>query len=560
MLRKPIAMESQTFSITGQLVDVHQRKIYPAEVHVLNDKIQAINPTKNAGSKYILPGFIDAHIHIESSMLTPAAFGKEAVIHGTVATVSDPHEIANVCGIPGIEFMLENAEKTPLKINFGAPPCVPATSFETAGATITSADIETLIQWKDIRYLSEMMNFPGVLHRQEDVMAKIRAAQKAGKPIDGHAPGLRGKEAAQYAAAGISTDHECFTLAEALDKLAAGMLILIREGSAAKNFEALAELLITHPGKIMFCSDDKHPDELVKGHINQLVKRALAYGADLFDVLHAACVLPVLHYKLPVGLLRSGDPADFIVTDDLKNFTRLNTYINGELVAEDGKSLLPDVSVTTINQFRATLQQPLNFRTPIAEQGGTHNIRVIEALDGQLITNGTEKEIALINGCFLPDTEQDLLKIGVLNRYQENTLPSTAVVQNFGLKKGAIASSVAHDSHNIVFVGCDDNAICEAVNALIKAKGGISVFDGENTKVLPLPIAGLMSVKDAHSLAKAYQELDAAAKKLGSKLSAPFMTLSFMALPVIPDLKITDKGLFDVGKFSFTDLKIPKHL
>lgn len=547
-------MDSKSFSINGQLVDVINRRIYPALVNIESGYIRSIQEIEKATAQYILPGFIDAHVHIESSMLTPAAFGKAAVAHGTVATVSDPHEIANVCGIQGVSFMLENAASTPLKIHFGAPPCVPATVFETSGAVLNASDIKQLLQREDIFYLSEMMNYPGVLHQDPEVMAKIQAAQNAGKPVDGHAPGLVGNDAMAYAAAGITTDHECFTLQEALDKIKAGMYILIREGSAAKNFEALSELWFQHPDKIMLCSDDKHPDDLMEGHINQLVQRSLEKGADIFDVLYAASILPVKHYGLSVGLLREGDPADFIVSAELSRFENLDTYINGVLVAKAGKSLLSDVPVTTINHFLAQKQHPDDFKTIISGKAGETKVKVIEALDGQLITKQKIETIALQSGMFNPDPENDLLKIGVLNRYNADARPVTAIVQGFGLKKGAIASSVAHDSHNIVFVGCSDEAICEAVNALIDNSGGISVYSNEGLKLLPLPVAGLMSDLDAETIARTYKELDAAAKALGSTLRAPFMTLSFMALPVIPDLKITDKGLFDVAAFQLTTL------
>jgi len=544
-----------SFSLSGQLVDIHNRDIFPAAITVTNGKISSIQRLGIAEQRYILPGFIDAHIHIESSMLVPSEFARIAVTHGTVATVSDPHEIANVCGIAGVQYMLDNAATSPLKFNFGAPSCVPATNFETAGAIIDADGIAKLLAKKEIRYLAEMMNFPGVLFEDKEVMAKIAAAKKAGKPIDGHAPGLRGDDAKKYIAAGISTDHECTNIEEAKDKLSHGMKILIREGSAAKNFDALVDLIHSHPGQIMFCSDDKHPDELIKGHINELVVRAIKHGCSMFDVLHAACVLPVQHYNLDVGLLRVGDDADFIIVDGLDDFKVLDNYIAGNLVAKDGKSLIAPSGIQAINNFGIDEQTADNFKVRVADETEEINCKIIEALDGQLITSSATALLRVEDNCIQTNVAYDILKIGVVNRY--NTAPiAMGFIKNFGLTKGALASSVAHDSHNIVFVGVDDESICEAVNAIIRVKGGISLYDGVEAKVMPLPIAGLMSDKDAQQAGEEYQAIDRKAKQLGSKLGAPFMTLSFMALPVIPQLKMTDIGLFDVQKFEFVDLQL----
>lgn len=539
-------------TISGQLVDLFQRRIYPAEISISGGMIVAIRETAAAPAHYILPGFVDAHIHIESSMLIPTAFARLAVVHGTIATVSDPHEIANVCGMPGIQYMIDNAAQTPFKFFFGAPSCVPATTFETAGATINSSDVATLLGNKDIWYLSEMMNYPGVLYSDPEVMAKIAAAKKAGKPIDGHAPGLHGEQAAAYAAAGITTDHECFTLGEALDKIDAGMHILIREGSAAKNFEALSDLLRTHPEKVMLCSDDKHPDELAINHINALVKRALEKGYDLFNVLRAACVHPVLHYNLPVGMLRIGDPADFISIDNLSSFNILQTWINGTLVAENGRSLLPVIQAPTINNFNTARKSPLDFTVKAT---GANTIKVIEALEGQLITNHIDAAAIIENNNIVSDIANDILKIAIVNRYSPDAPVAVAFIKNFGLKRGALASTVAHDCHNIIAVGTTDDELCAAVNTLIDCKGGICVVDGANSSTMPLPVAGLMSPDDGHKVAAEYTRIDQLAKELGTPLKAPFMTLSFMALLVIPSLKLSDKGLFDGNKFTFTPLQ-----
>jgi len=481
-------------------------------------------------------------------MLIPSEFAKLAVVHGTVATVSDPHEIANVCGMEGVEFMIENGKKVPFKFYFGAPSCVPATIFETAGATLDSTDVEKLLQRDEIKYLSEMMNFPGVLNEDEEVMKKISAAHHLLKPVDGHAPGLRGDLAKQYIAAGITTDHECFTKEEALDKLQNGMKIIIREGSAAKNFEALADLLNDYPNQMMFCSDDKHPDSLVVGHINQLCARAVAKGINVYKVLRAACVNPVLHYKLDVGLLKESDPADFIVVKDLEKFEVLKTFINGELVAEEGKSKIESGKSKVINNFSCSKKKVEDFAIK-ANVG--NKINVIEALDGQLITNKILYEPEVINGRLESDIEDDILKIVVVNRYK-NAPIAKAFINNFKLLKGAIASSVAPDSHNIVAVGADDESICWAVNLVIENRGGISAVDNEKELVLALPVAGLMSNEDGYKVAASYTAIDKIVKeKLGSTLSAPFMTLSFMGLLVIPHLKLSDKGLFDGDSFSF---------
>jgi len=549
-------MAQTSFKITGNLVDVWKKSIYHVCLEIVDGKIHAIQKTGEPvqAGNYILPGFVDAHVHIESSMLIPSEFARLAVVHGTISTVSDPHEIANVCGLEGVEYMINNGKKVPFKFNFGAPSCVPATIFETAGASLDAAAVKALLEKPEIKYLSEMMNFPGVLNQDPEVMQKIRAAHALNKPIDGHAPGLRGATAKAYIEAGISTDHECFTLEEALDKLEHGMKIIIREGSAAKNFEALIELLEDHPNLIMFCSDDKHPDSLEAGHINQLCARAVAKGIDLFMVLRAASVNPVLHYDLDMGLLCEGDDADFIITDDLTNFIIKQTYINGQLVAENGKSLIVSVPEITINQFDCA---PIAAEDLVIAANAYPSIEgkipVMEALDGQLITNKLWLEPTTEKELLVSDTNRDILKMVVVNRY--HTAPiAKCFIQNFGFKHGAIASSVAHDSHNIVAVGVDDKSLARAINLVIQERGGVSVVDGELESVLGLPVAGLMSTEDGYQVAAAYTKIDRMAKNLESSLEAPFMTLSFMALLVIPHLKLSDKGLFDGDSFSFIPL------
>lgn len=539
-----------TFKVQGNIVDIPNRNIFFGELKIENGKIKSISALDNSPvttQPYILPGFIDSHVHIESSMLVPSEFARLAVVHGTVATISDPHEIANVCGMEGVEFMIDNGKTVPFKFNFGAPSCVPATIFETAGAALDSDDIKKLLERSEIKYLSEMMNFPGVLFKDEEVMKKIAAAHALGKPVDGHAPGLRGGTAQQYIDAGISTDHECFMEEEALDKLQRGMKILIREGSAAKNFEALIELMNDWPDMIMFCSDDKHPDSLVAGHINQLCARAVAKGIDIFNVLKAACINPILHYKLDVGKLEIGDDADFIIAENLVDFNILKTYINGELVAENGKSFITCEKSAIVNQFDCTEKISSDFAIPFL---GETEIPVIEALDGQLITNKLFFTPIVKDGLIVSDVPNDVLKMVVVNRYFDATV-AVSFVKNFGLRQGALASSVAHDSHNIIAVGVDDESICAAVNLVIKELGGVSAVGNGQSQILPLPVAGLMSNEDGYKVAESYTAIDKMTKQLGSTLAAPFMTLSFMALLVIPHLKLSDKGLFDGDRFKF---------
>lgn len=543
--------------ITGNIINIFDKKIQYGIIDIEDGIIQKITYQSDpkANNSYILPGFVDAHVHVESSMLTPIQFARLAVVHGTVATVSDPHEIGNILGKAGVEYMIMNGRETPFKFCFGAPPCVPATTFETAGATITPFDIEELfITYPEIGYLAEVMNFPGVLNKDPDMMAKIALAKQYNKPIDGHAPGLRGDDARRYIEAGCQTDHECFTADEALDKLKYGMKILIREGSAAKNFEALIDLLPEHYENMMFCSDDKHPDNLVEGHINLLVKRALAKYPDLlFETLKMACVNPVLHYRLPVGLLREGDPADFIVVDNLADFNVQQTYLNAKIVAENGTSKIENLPSEILNNFNCRAKKEEDFTCKNSDSPAT-NIKVIEVLDGQLITLKSTHQPKIFNGFVVSDVDRDILKIVVVNRYQDAPL-AVAFVRNFGLKVGAIASSVAHDSHNIIAVGVDDKSICEAVNMIIEARGGISVTNGKGQEnMLKLPIAGIMSDRDGYLVAKEYSAIDQFAKQLGCTLASPFMSLSFMALLVIPNLKLSDLGLFDGENFSFTSI------
>ncbi|MBP7238761.1 MAG: adenine deaminase [Saprospiraceae bacterium] len=544
-------VQSKNFTLEANIIDPVNKRSGFGLVHVEDGLIKdlQINGLEKEGQPFILPGFVDAHIHIESSMLAPPAFARMAVRHGTVATVSDPHEIANVCGIEGVRYMVDLGRKSGFKFFFGAPSCVPATSFETAGATLTVEEITQLFEEGSCSYLSEMMNYPAVLARDPLVMDKIAAAQKFNLPVDGHAPGLKGKDAQHYASAGITTDHECTTLEEAIDKIAAGIYIIIREGSAAKNYNALHSLMSSHPNKVMLCSDDKHPDDLVRGHINQLVARSLTYSYNLMDVLSIACINPVRHYKLNVGLLQPGDPADMIMVEDLQQFKVISTWIGGQHVF-DGKDVeLPQIEIPVINSFSIPAIEVHDLKLGIKPG----EARIIVAIDGAIVT---EKTTAYLNlGSFESDTKRDLLKIVVINRYTPSP-PSIAIIKGFGLKSGAIASSVAHDSHNIVAVGTNDIDLATCINKVIEHKGGIAASSGSTNYILPLPIGGLMSSQDGETVGLAYESISHFVKdQLGSTLGAPFMTLSFMALLVIPSLKLSDLGLFDGNAFRFVPLQ-----
>jgi adenine deaminase len=543
------------FNVKGNIVDLHSGEVFPGEVFVEDGRIVRIEKGGGPYEHFLIPGFVDAHIHIESSMLAPAEFARAAAVHGTVATVSDPHEIANVLGTGGVEYMIDESRGAALKIFYGAPSCVPATSFESAGATLDAAAVAALLARPDVHFLSEVMNYPGVLNGDPDLLAKISAAKAAGKPVDGHAPQLRNPQAASYAAAGITTDHECTTLAEAHDKVTSGMKILIREGSAARNYDALEPLLFSHPDHCMFCSDDLHPDSLALGHINLLVRRAVAAGLDPLAALRIACVHPVQHYGLTVGLLREGDPADFLVVENLREFEVRQTWVDGRLVAENGESLVPFAPPGLVNYFEASAIAPECLRIPCSSN--TASIEVIAVEDGQLVTGRETHDVPVKNGELVADTERDFLKIAVLSRYHPSATPALGFVTNFGLERGAIASSVAHDSHNIIAVGADDASLCRAINLLVENRGGVCAVSAERECVLPLPIAGLMSDLSAAEAAAGYAAVEEFARELGSPLRAPLMTLSFMALLVIPELKLSDLGLFDGKAFQFIPVTQP---
>lgn len=541
----------QKFS--ANIIDVLNESVFPGTIHVESGKIVDITRENNQYDTFIMPGFIDSHIHIESSMLTPSEFARISVVHGTVACVADPHEIANVNGMDGIEYMNEDGRKVNFKFYFSAPSCVPATHLETSGAVITAKEIEQLILNGSVKHLGEMMNFPGVIKEVPEVMEKIELAKKYDIPIDGHAPGLSGKDLEAYVSKGISTDHESLMKEEALQKLKLGMKILVREGSSAKNFNELIGLADSNYNNMMFCSDDKHPNDLIKGHINDLVKRSVSKGISAMKALKMACINPVKHYKLDVGILQIGDNADFIEVNNLNSLEVLKTVIDGKIVAENGNSNLVYFPSKLINNFNVSLKNSIDFIVPDKNR----KVRVIEVIDDQIVTKKSSFRLTGEDGTLKTDISNDILKIALVNRYMDEK-PSLSFVKGFGLKDGAIASSVAHDSHNIIIVGTNDDDICLAANMIIENKGGICYVNKTKgiSEILSLPVAGLISNDPYDIVAAKYDELDMIVKMNGSKLSAPFMTLSFMALLVIPSLKISDKGLFDGEKFEFTDIYV----
>ncbi len=542
----------------GIIVDAISKRKFKGEIAIENGKIISIKEKEHDKEQYILPGLIDAHVHIESSMTVPSVFARMAISRGTVAVVSDPHEIANVMGEEGIEYMLEDSKKAPLKVFFGVPSCVPSTPFESAGAVLDAETVDRLLARDDLYYLSEMMNFPGVIMEFPEVMAKLESAKKYGKNIDGHAPGLKGEDLQKYVGSGISTDHESFSYEEAVEKINIGMKILIREGSSARNFETLYRLIDEYPESVMLCTDDSHPDTLIyEGHIDKFLRRGQEKGLDIYNLIGAAVINSVEHYELNVGMLREGDPADFIIVDDLKTFKVLKTFIDGNCVYNNGKVLFSVEKAPAKNVFNRRKISLDDVKLSVPVSGNNEElkkkIRVIIAQEGELVT-GQELTIPKIeNGNLVSDPTRDILKMVVLSRYADDPV-QIGFIKNIGLKKGAIASSIAHDSHNIIAVGATDEDIVRAVNRLVENKGGIVVGTADSLLDLPLEVSGLMSTLDGKEVAIRYQQLNKEARKLGTSFMSPFMTLSFMSLLVIPELKLGDKGLFDVTKFEFVEL------
>ncbi|MGV8828446.1 MAG: adenine deaminase [Breznakibacter sp.] len=540
--------------LEGNIVDIHNRDIYFGRLEIMDStiisiqRLDAIVPQ----APYIAPGLVDSHVHIESSMLVPSVFSELVIPCGTVGVVCDPHEIANVMGVEGVEFMMNDARQSPLNFYFGVPSCVPATSFENNGGIIDAKAVESLFQ-KGAYFLAEMMNFPGVLNHDQDVWRKIEIAKHYNRPIDGHAPGLIGEALVQYIGAGITTDHECSTIEEAVQRINMGMFVQIREGSAARNFNQLHSLLNSHPSKVMLCTDDSHPDDIVeKGHIDKIVRMALGCGISIYDIYQAALINPVLHYHLEVGMLRVGDRADFIIVDNLADFNIQSTYINGAALFEYGKINFSANPSSCINKFTEPyvgidqLQVFTQLANPI--------VKVIDLKDGELLTGEFLWEPTPFEGIINSSVEMDVAKIVVVNRYQKSK-PAVGFVRGFGLKGGAFGATIAHDSHNVVVVGVDDTDIFRVIGQLFEHKGGIAAYCDGLVEVLPLPVAGLMSNEKGSVVASKYAGLNRFVSKCcQTQLQAPFMTLSFLSLLVIPSLKIGDQGLFDVNRFCFVDL------
>lgn len=538
--------------IEGNIVDIHDRRIFSGEIHIHAGEVCRIVENQKKYDTYLCPGFVDAHVHIESSMLTPQHFSDMVIAKGTVSVVSDPHEIANVMGVEGVDFMLRDAELADVKIHTGIPSCVPATLFDASGGMLDVEDVEAMAASGRFVVLSEMMNVPGVLNKDEKTWGKLRIARKYGLRIDGHAPLLSGRELEMYVAAGISTDHEVTSLQEAREKIACGMNILIREGSAAKSLHVLKELLRESPDKVMFCTDDAHPDEILsEGHIDKIVRRLLAENYDLYDVLRAASLNAIEHYGLAVGTLREGEPADFIRIDNLRDFKTLEVYLNGQV-----KYALPDKnnrqlkyqSMQPVNRFNHSYVDISQLAHAVVDR-----IDCIGIIPGELLT--THESISVVpSENFESDVQQDVLKLVYINRYQ-NLPPRIAYIKGFGIASGAFASSISHDSHNILAVGCTDEDILRAVNSIIAHQGGLAVTNKNDTHILPLPVGGIMSLEEPHALAARFEHLNREIRAMGTTLNSPFMTLSFMSLLVIPELKIGEKGLFSYQQFNFIEQK-----
>jgi adenine deaminase len=533
--------------IRGNLLNFSTEEIYGAEIQIQNGKISCVKPVKEDFNNLILPGFIDAHIHIESSMLTPSRFAEAVVPHGTTSVISDPHEIANVMGLEGIEYMNRDASSVPLKVLMTVPSCVPATKFETSGAVISQFEVEKLLKKENMVALGEMMNFPGVIHEDPVVMAKLDAAKRIGKPIDGHSPLLSGYELCKYIAAGISTDHECSNLQEVLEKRRLGMKIMLREGSSARNLKDLAA-----SGGDFIVSDDKHPGDLLKGHIDVMVRKAIEYGIDPFEAVKMVTINPAEHYNLGTGTIYPGKAADIIVVNNMKDMNVERVFIDGNLVAKEGKCLFIVKPLKLPNTFSLKPKKPSDFN--VKSSNPTEIVRVIDVVEDQIVTKESSAILDTVKGNLEADLDNDILKISVVERYGFGRI-SNAFIKGFGLKNGAIATSIAHDSHNILSVGTNSKDIAIAVNTVLRNNGGLVAVFNDDCYSLKLPLAGLMSIKPASEVSSDLNMLHRVVKNMGSKLQSPFMTLSFMALLVIPALKISDQGLFDVEKFDFVDLK-----
>ena len=547
-------------NVKGHIVDVVRREIYDGEIIVREGQIADVRrcelPEGGKPWPYIMPGFIDAHVHIESSMMVPHKFARIAVSHGTIGVIADPHEIGNVLGVEGVDYMIRSGHESLFNFCFGAPSCVPAVGgdIETCGKVIDVKDTEALMAREDIGFLGEMMNYVGVLANDKEVMAKIKAALHHGKPVDGHAPGLTGQERYQYAAAGVTTDHECSTLEEGRSCINAGMKVIIREGSAAKDYQLLSPLITESPNMVMFCTDDCHPDDFVRGHINLIVKRALADGYDLWDVLQAACVNAQKHYNRNWGLLQVGDPATFITVDNISPHFRVETtVINGE-EAFNYNSNLPSHHdsqdhVLDFNFPNNFVAAPITAADIAFDIKSGDTVHVIHASDGSLLTDHEEVKVS---GNPLFDSQYpwtEVQKIVVYNRYVPGAKPIVGLVRGFNVKSGAMAGSVAHDCHNIVAIGSNDEYLVRAINRIVEMRGGQVVVTPHEMLDIPLPIAGLMAPMGGHEIAFRTLCIQEKVREIGCQMKSPFITMAFMCLPVIPDIKITDRHLMDTRTF-----------
>lgn len=508
--------------------------------------------------RYITPGFIDAHVHIESSMLTPYQFAKAALPCGVTTIVTDPHEIANVCGVKGIQYMLDATEQLPLNVYFMLPSCVPATDFEDSGAVLLAEDLEPFMEHPRVLGLAEVMNAPGVLQQDENVMAKLEMAGKG--RIDGHAPGLTSSQLMGYAAAGITTDHECITKEQALDRLRAGIKVMLREGTAAKNMRSLLPTVNPDTAPyFMFCADDKIPAELLdSGYINYMVKTAIEEGVSVANALQIATINAARHYGIKdAGAILPGRRADLLVFDNLDEWKPRQVYKDGRLAVDNGRLLQEGRNCDssslehTVNLAPVTVE---SFRLPLK----TEMANVIGLVPYQIVTNKAALQVKRVDGCAVSDVENDILKLAVLERHHATGNIGLGLVKGFGLKRGALASTVGHDSHNLIVIGTNDEDMLAAVQELQRIGGGICIAeDGQIRGVLPLPVGGLMTNEPALMVAKQQAEMIALAREMGvPEFYSPFLTLAFLSLPVIPSLKLTDRGLVDVDSFKFIPLEV----
>jgi adenine deaminase len=543
----------------GRIVNVFSGEIYRADVAIHKGTIAGLGEYKgkksiDVASKLILPGLIDSHVHLESSMLTPAEFAKAVLPNGTTAVVADPHEIANVLGEKGITYILKASEDLPLDFYFMLPSCVPATPLETSGARLKTADLLPFLKHGRVLGLAEMMNYPGVLSGDAEVLQKLRSF--SGQIIDGHAPGLSGKDLSAYVGTGITSDHECTSADEAREKMRLGMTIFIREGSAAKDMEALLPAVTVANSRFFcFATDDFQPGDLKNGSINELVKKAIRLGLDPMTAVRMATINPARHFGLKrKGAVLPGYDADLVIIDSFDDFGVVMVFKQGKLVAKSDTCVIPCKSSHHEQTKRTVRIRPITEQD-IRIKAKTGHARVIELIPDQIETKHSVLPVSAQSGFVFSDTERDILKLMVIERHKATGNIGLGLVKGFGLRSGAIAGTVAHDSHNIIAAGVSDDDILVAVSEIRKLQGGLVVV--HNKKVLaeiPLPVAGLMSDKPLSYVVEKLSEIEVAVKELGVKIKHPFGILSFLALPVIPELKLTDKGLVDVNQFKFVDL------